>query len=122
MLVIHAVSISICQEVLSDSDIEVDLTYIASSFVLLKFAIIKLEEKGIPLTESVKVIEDMGDNLPFGKNWPKIKEKLDLVLKIRTRALRKSLQFQKLYQDQGLYQETKFRKAFLLSKLHVVNL
>ena len=60
--------------------IEGDLIYISTIFLQLKFAIKKLETIGLPLSEAVKVIDDVEDNLPLGTMGSTIKTKLDFVL------------------------------------------
>lgn len=76
----EAVSIQKCQDIMEKPEIENQLAYITSNFVHLKFAIIKLEEKGLSLHESTKVIDDLEDNLPFGSVGAKIKLKLNDVI------------------------------------------
>ena len=51
---------------LAKPQIENQIAYITSNFVHLKFAILKLEEKGISLEESTKVLTELDDNLPIG--------------------------------------------------------
>ena len=51
---------------LAKPQIENQIAYITSNFVHLKFAILKLEEKGILLEESTKVLTELDDNLPIG--------------------------------------------------------
>ena len=48
-----------------------------SHYLQIKYSITKLEENGLPLTESLKVIEDLDDNLPIGGDVAKeVKQKL----------------------------------------------
>ena len=52
-----------------------------SHYLQIKYSITKLEENGLPLTESLKVIEDLDDNLPIGGDVAKeVKQKLKAVL------------------------------------------
>jgi hypothetical protein len=57
------------------------LAYITSHYLQIKYAITKLKEYGLPLAESLKVIEDLGDNLPMvGDVAKEVKKKLKGVL------------------------------------------
>ena len=61
----EARSIAKREEMLAKPQIENQIAYITSNFVHLKFAILKLEEKGISLEESTKVLTELDDNLPI---------------------------------------------------------
>ena len=70
-----------CQQILLKPEIAGQLAYITSHYLQIKYSITKLEENGLPLTESLKVIEDLDDNLPIGGDVAKeVKQKLKAVL------------------------------------------
>ena len=61
-----AASIGIAQGMLTKPNIKSQLTYICANFLHLKYAILELEKKGLPLVSAVNTVLDIEDNLPLG--------------------------------------------------------
>ncbi len=68
-----------CHKILLKLEVAEQLAYIISHYLQIKYAITKLEEHCLPLAESLKVIEELDDNLSMGGDVAEVKQKLKAV-------------------------------------------